>query len=822
MADHIFSGIKYATRSLLRDKGFSATVVLTLAVCIAANTTTFAVVNSVLLRPLPVPESDSIVVMSNQYPKAGISDSTNSGSGDYYDRLAGVPALPNQALFRMTMQTLNVEGNAAEQIHGMLATPSLFSLLRISPQIGRNFTEQEGEIGKEQKIILSSALWHRLYSADPNAIGRQMRLNGRVFDIVGVMPANFDFVDPEVRFWIPAAFTPQDKVVHHSNNWYHIGRLKPGATIAQIQSQVNAINAANLDRFPAYREAVINAGFHTTVEPLQHMLVKKIEGSLYLLWGAAVFVLLLGALNIANLVLARLTVRRKEIAIRLALGVSRARLARQLILESVLLSSLGAAAGIFFGYACLRVLVTIGLDQFPRATEVHIDAIVTLVAIVMSIAVGVITGLMPLANVFQVNLSGTLQESSRSGTTGTHTRRLRQALVVAEIAFAFLLVTAAGLLLTSFRNLLAVDPGFNSSSVLTATFSAPRAKYKGDPEQRALMTRVIAAIHALPGVTAVGATSTIPFGGDYSDSVIIAEGYRMKPGESIISPHQINATAGFFEAMNIPLIRGRLFDDRDQPDAPLALVIDEKLANHFWPGRDPIGRRMFKPDSPEELNAPGPKTRRYTVVGVVRSIRLEDLAGSGNSVGAYYSPYSQDPSRYATLAVKTSVPPSTVLSSVRAAIAAIDPEIPVFDAKTMVEREELSMASRRMSMTLALAFGALALFLSAIGIYGVLAYLVTLRRREIGIRVALGSTGASIVGLVLREGFTLIVGGLILGIVGVISLQKAVANEVYGVHPLDPLVIGTVVIVLTAIAMAACALPARRASRVNPVAVLSE
>jgi predicted permease len=813
--------VKHELRSLLRDKGFTGTVVLTLAVCIAANTTTFAVVNSVLLRPLPVPDSQAIVLMSNQYPKAGVSDSRNSGSGDYYDRLAGVPALKEQALFRNTTQTMDLNGSA-EQVPGMSATPSLFGLIHVAPLIGRTFTEQEGEIGKEQKVILSYQLWQRLYKGDPSALGRQLRLNGRVFDIVGVMPANFDWVDPDVRFWIPAAFTPADKVVRHSNNWYHVGRLKPGAGMAQVQSQVDAINMVNLDKYPAYKEAIINAGFHTTVEPLQHVLVKGVEGSLYLLWGAAIFVLLLGGLNIANLVLARLTVRRKEIAVRLALGVSRGRLAKDLLVESVLLSGFGGVAGILLGAGALKVLVAAGLDKFPRANEVHIDASVALVALTMAIAVGILTGLMPLADVFQTNLNDSLRDGSRTGTTGTKTRRLRQGLVVAEIAFAFLLVTAAGLLLTSFRNLLAVDPGFNTNNVLTASFSAPRAKYKGDPELRSLMSRILDSARALPGVTSVGSTSTIPFGGSYSDSVIFVEGYRMKPGESVISPHQLNVTPGYFEAMNIKLVHGRLFDGRDNADAPTAIIIDEKLAHHFWPDSSPLGRRMYNPQTAEEVNGPTAKTHWYTVVGVVASVRLEDLEGSGNRVGAYYFSYPQNPDRTATLALRTNVTASSVLGALRAAVARIDPEIAVFDAKTMVEREELSMASRRMSMTLALAFGSLALFLSAIGIYGVLAYLVTQRRREIGIRVALGSTGAGIVKLVLREGFVLVAGGVVLGAVGVVSLQKAVANEVYGVHPLDPMVIGSVVVVLTAIAMAACALPARRASRVNPVSVLSE
>ena len=460
-------------RSLLRDKGFAATAVLTLlAVCIAANTTTFAVVNSVLLRPLPVADSQSIILMSNQYPKAGVSNSRNSGSGDYYDRLAGVSALQEQALFRTTMETMDLNGGA-EQVHGMVATPSLFGLLHVTPQIGRTFTEQEGEIGKEQKVILSHQLWDRLFKGDPNAVGRQVRLNGRVFDIIGVMPADFDFVDPEVRFWIPAAFTPQDKVVRHSNNWYHVGRLKPGATIAQVTSQVAAINAVNLDRYPEYKEAVINAGFHTTVEPLQHVLVKNVESSLYLLWGAAIFVLLLGTLNIANLVLARLTVRRKEIAIRLALGVSRGRLSgttgprkraafrprrhrrnpsrRGLLQDPGGLRSRPLPARHRGPSRCHRRSRRPRSGHRRRRRHRPNAACQCLPSESDQLAAG-----------WQPHRHHRYQDPPPSPGSRRGGDRL---------CFSF--ITAAGLLLTSFRNLLAVDPGFNTANVLTSSFSAP-------------------------------------------------------------------------------------------------------------------------------------------------------------------------------------------------------------------------------------------------------------------------------------------------------------------------------------------------------------
>jgi len=819
--ENLIRDIKYGTRSLLRDKGFAAIVVLTLAVCIAANTATFAIVNSVLLHSLPGPNANAIVLMSNRYPKAGAGDQSVSSVADYYDRLREVTALGEQALFQPADQTIDINGTA-EQIPGMAVTPSFFKLLGISPSRGRAFTAEEGEIGGEHKVILSHTLWRQLYGGDLSVIGRELRLGGILFTIVGVMPRDFVFVYPEVRFWVPLAFTPEQRSTYHSNNWHHIGRLKPGATSAQVQAQIDALNAANLDRFPQFKDILVNAGFHTKVEPLQHMLVKDVEGALYLLWGGAVFVLLIGGLNIANLALARLSVRGKEIATRRALGAGRAQLSRQLIVENVLVAAAGGIAGVLLGKALLRALATIGLDRFPRAYEVRIDGTAILVALGLAVAVGVLIGLVPLANVFKVDLSGILHDGSRTGTSSPRTRRLRQGLVGAEIGFAFVLLAGAGLLLASFRHLLAVDPGFTSNGVLTASTNAPRSRYRGGGELRTLMNRTLDSIRRLPGVTAAGVTTAIPFAGGYIDSVILAEGHIMKPGESVISPRRLTVTPGYFETMNIALVRGRYFEDRDDETAPPVVIVDERLARHFWPNRDPIGQRMYQPQSPSDATKADAKTRWIKVVGVVRSVRLEDLAGTRTSFGAYYFPYAQDPSRLYTFAIKTTAELGAVARALRAAVARIDPELALFDVRTMGERAELSMSSRRTPMMLALAFGGLALFLSAIGVYGVLTYVVTQRRREIGIRVALGCTGAGVVKLVLREGLLLVAIGLLLGFAGAAALQQVVANQIYGVRPLDPLVIGGVTVLLGIIALVASVVPARRAVRVDPVAVLTE
>jgi predicted permease len=446
------------------------------------------------------------------------------------------------------------------------------------------------------------------------------------------------------------------------------------------------------------------------------MLVKDVEGALYLLWGGAVFVLLIGGLNITNLALARWSVRGKEIATRLALGAGRAQLSRQLVVENVLVAGAGGIAGVLLGTALLRAVATIGLDRFPRAHEVRIDATVILVALGLAVAVGVLVGLVPIASAFKVNLSSMLRDGGRTGTSGTRTRRLRQGLVGAEIGLAFVLLAGAGLLLASFRHLLAVDPGFTSKGVVTASTNAPQSRYRGDGELRILMNRALDSIRRLPGVAAAGATTAIPFGENYNDSVILAEGHIMKPGESMISPRRLAVTPGYFETMNIPLVRGRYFEDRDNESAAPVVIVDERLARHFWPNRDPIGQRMYSPQNPKDPTKTDANTRWYQVVGVVRSVRLEDLAGTRSAFGAYYFPYAQDPSRGYTFAVRTAGEAGAVARMVRTAVVRIDPELALFDVKTMGERAALSMSSRRTSMMLALAFGGLALFLSAVGV----------------------------------------------------------------------------------------------------------
>ena len=819
--DNLLRDIKYGSRALWRDKGFATTVILTVVLCIGANTATFAIVNSVLLRPLPGPDAERIVLMANRYPKAGVDDLNKSSIGDYYDRLQGVTALEEQAMFRPADLTIGINQTPV-LVPGMSVTPSFFGLVQARAARGRTFTTEEGEIGNSQKVILSDSFWRQRYAGDPSAIGRDLRIGGRPYTIVGVMPRDFVFMNPAIRFWVPLAFAAAEKSTHHSNNWYHIGRLKPGATLAQVQSQIDAVNAANLRRFPQFRELLVNADFHSVVEPLQHMLVRDVEAALYLIWGGAVCVLLIGMLNLANISLARLTVRRKEIATQFALGASRTQVLQQLAVENLMLVLAGGLGGAVLGVALLRILQGIGLDRLPRAFEIRVDGFVIAMALAMALAVGLVIGLLHLAGIRDISLCGTLRNDSRTGTSSKGTRRLRQIFVAAEIGFAFVLVAGAGLLVTTIRHLLAVDPGFATAGIVTASTNAPHVKYPEVRDLDMLINRALASIRLLPGVRAAGATTTIPFGGDYSDSVILAEGYEFQPGESIVSPRRSAVTPGYFEVMQVGLLRGRYFNESDTPATAPVVIVDERLARRFWPNRDPIGRRMYTQESPSKSPGSDAKTRWFKVVGVVRSVRLEDLAGTGSPVGAYYFPYSQHPSWGYTFAIKTDGDSSVIERMIRAEMARIDSDMALFDVRTMVERAELSISSRRMVMMLALGFGTVALFLSAIGIYGVLAYLVTQRRREIGIRVAVGSTGFGIVKLVLREGLLLVCVGVALGFAASAALQNVVTSQIYGVQALDPLVLGTVASMLAAIAFCACIAPARRALRVDPVTVLNE
>ncbi len=818
--ESLIQDLRFSLKLLWKDKGFSATAVATLAVCIGANAAIFSVINAVVLRPLPVPEPDRLVSIMNSYPKAGVERASN-GVPDYYDRLRDVSACEEQALYNTPRVTIGEKGSV-EQVRAMNVTPSFFRLLRVPPLLGRIFSEEEGTTGKERKVILSYALWQRLHGGQNSALGKDLRIYGNPYTIVGVMPKSFSFAGSDIQVWRPLAFTLEQKSdsARHSNSYQMIGRLKSNASVEQAQAQVNVINAANLERFPEMKQIIVNAGFNTRVVPLQDDLIRDVKRTLFLLWGGALFVLLIGAVNIANIVLARSSARIREIATRFALGAGRWRITRQLMTESLLLTCFSSGLGLILGYWGLKALNQIGLDRLPRADEVALDGAVAIFILGLALVVGVAIGLIPMMQALHVNLNLVFRQDGRAGTS-RGARALRNALAVAQVAIALVLLIGAGLLLASFRKVIAINPGFDTpQQVLTGSVTLPAARYKSDADRRSFIARALESIRSVPGVQQAGATDTIPFGSRYSDGVILAEGYEMKPGESLVSPNQVVVTPGYFEAMGIPLLQGRRFDERDSENSAQVIMVDDRLARRFWGDKSPIGRRMWRPSSPQNLLHPDETSHWYTVVGVIRSIKLRALVDTDERVGAYFSPFSQAPNSTMTFALKCSRNTAYLISGLRGRMAELDPELPLYDLRTMQERTEESLTSRRSPLVLSMVFGLVALFLSGLGIYGVLAYMVAQRTKEIGIRMAVGSTPEGIFHLILKEGVVILAIGFALGLSGAFAVGEYIRSILYGVQPTDPAVMLSVAAILAVVALAACVLPARRATRVDPIMAL--
>jgi predicted permease len=823
--ERLLQDLRFASRLLWKDRGFSLTTVATLALCLAANVAIFAVVNAVLLRPLPFPEPDRILTLSNSYPGAGV-DVASNGVPDYFDRLEQITVFEELAMYRSQGVTLGGAGQGdPERVTSMPVTPSFFRLLRVEALRGRLFTEEEAEPGNDRQVVLSHGLWQRRFGGRDDVLGQDLRLNGAPHTIVGIAPPDFRFINPNVQLWTPVAFTPEQRAddQRHSNNWQQMGRLKPGATLRQAQEQLHALNAANMERFPQWREILTNAGFHTRVAVLQDELVREARGTLYLLWGGVTLVLIIGCVNVANLASIRATGRVRELATRAALGASFTRLTRQLMTESVLLAIMAGVSGLLLGWGALGASGLLGFDQLPRGEQIALDGRSVLFAGALVLVVGISVALLPILTLRRTNLAQTVREEGRSGTPSRGVRAMRQVLVTSQVAFALILLVGAGLLLASFQRVLNVDPGFRPDNLLTGWVSLPAARYADMADVRAQMLRAVDRLRALPGVVAVGTTTTLPFGGGYSDSVILAEGYQMAPGESLISPNYIIAGDGFFETMGIRLVEGRLFDARDAEGAQRTIIVDRRLANKFWGGQSAVGKRMHRPGDPQDVMKPPPEDEWFTVVGVVAEVRLAGMVDSAEfqRAGAYYLPYHQHPTRTLGVAIRTSQEPSVVLSAVRAAITGIDPELPFYDVRTMADRMEQSLVDRRTPMLLATAFAGVALLLAAIGVYGVLAYQVNQRRREIGIRMALGAATGSIFAMVLREGAAIVTIGAGVGFAGAFLLRHTLQSQLYDVGAMDPRVLGSVAAVLLVVALIACLLPARKAARTDPVVALS-
>lgn len=819
--ERLLQDLRFGAKLLWKEKGFTLTVLLTLAVCIGANTTIFSVINAVLLRPLPYDEPDRLVTLFNSYPGAGAERASNSAP-DFFFRRERVDAFESVAHLQGWGNTVGDEG-APERLASLRVTPSFFDVLRVQPALGRNFTEDEMDVGNEQKVILTHGFWQERFSGDPSAIGQDLRIDGRPFTIVGVMPEDFRLMDNrDVRFFLPIPFTEEQRTVEslHSNSYAQIARLAPGATVERAVSQIDALNAALTAEWPIPNAAQIleDAGFHTEVVRLQDDLVRDIRPMFVLLWGGVAFVLLIGCVNIANLMLARSNVRMREIATRLALGADRARVARQILTEAVLLGLLGGALGLGVGLAGLRFMETLGADALPRGSDIAVDGSVVGFTFALALGAALFFGSIPIVHLFRSDLSSVFRTEGRTGTASRRAVLLRSSLVMSQVAIAFILLIGAGLLLASFRSVLSVDPGFRAESVLTGYLSLPSSRYAEDSDRRAFVDDVLRDVRALPGVQSASITSQLPFSGNNSSSVILPEGYVPEAGESLLSPMQTWVGPGYFEAMGIPLMEGRLFEEGDNQDTEQVIVLDAWLAKRYFPDTSPLGRRMLwgtvpgmEEDQSENL---------FTVIGVVGSIKQNDLAQT-ESVGAYYFTYKQRPPGFMSLVVRSDAEPTLLTSSVREAVTRIDSELPLYGVQTLDSRIADSLRARRSPMLLLGIFSAVALFLAAVGIYGVLAYSVTQRTREIGIRLAMGSTAGDLFRMVLSQGARVVAVGLVLGLLGTFAMLRLIQSLLFGVEATNPGVMAGVAGLLAATGLLACLLPARRATRIDPVTALT-
>jgi predicted permease len=810
--------IRISWRGLRKDRGFAAAAIVTLAIGLGGHAAMLAAVNTTLLHPLNAPEPDRIYLMANQYPRVDRSRlSAVSASPDFDDRRLHVTVLEDQAMYNFADATID-SGGVTTRLRGLTGTPSLLHLLRAKVAYGRLFVENEGLAGNDRVIVLTDGLWRELFGADPAVIGRRTRVSGRDFTIVGVLQPGFTFGGTDVRFHIPLAFTDRQRSdeARHTNGWVNIGRLKPGATIEQARAQLATLDQANLDRLPQLKPLLVNAGYYTSITPLQDFVVRDVRGPLTLLWIAAFVVLAVGVANVASLAVARSRARLGEIGTRLALGARRLDILRQFVVESLLVSAAGVGGGLLLALWLRSLPATILSGRDTPAIDAFVIAASAAAAVLAGLVIAVVSAF-PLVTLTPGTL---LQQGAHTRTRSRASRATRRTLVVAQVACAFVLLVGAGLLWISLRNLLAMDTGLRAEGVVTANVSLPATRYTTADDARGFATRSLETIRGLPGVTAAAITSAVPLSGNYQSGILLAEGYRPKPDEPVVSGIRVAVTPGYFEAAGTPLIAGRYFDEREDDPASTSVIIDEALARRFWPDGDAVGRRMFRPENPQQLTSLGTNTRWLTVVGVVRFAKLRGPAAVEVTTGAFYLPYAVTAPREFGYLVRAHADSSAVIGELRTALASIDREAPLFDIRTLDERTSLSLMSRTSTMRIASMFALVALFLSLVGLYGTLAYLVSQRRREFGVRVAVGGTPRHIIGLVLREGLVLALAGVAVGGGATFALRRALASQLFGIGPADPRVLIAITISLTLIAMVASLLPARSATRVDVMRTL--
>ncbi|HEY2389791.1 MAG TPA: ABC transporter permease [Candidatus Angelobacter sp.] len=806
MFQDLLQDVRFGARLLMKKLGFTSVAVLTITLGIGVTTAIFSLINSILLRPLPYPEEDSIVRLLQSYPEKGLDTWRLSPANfsTYHDRSSLLTA---SAAYWST--GVNLTGtDKPERLQGAKVTADFFKVLGVEPRIGASFLPEHDVPGKTNVCVLSYGFWQRHFGNDASIIGKTLTIDNAAVQVLGIMPQGFDFPLPETEIWIPLGLNTQ---ATHPYFLTGIARLKPGASLAAVQSETTEIlrSAGQQNPHMVGRNdpPPPGAGLKTLVIPLKEAIVGKTRKPLLVLQFSVIFILLIACANVANLLLSRSAIRSREIAVRYALGSSPKRVIQQLLTESVLLSILGAIPGIGLAWVIVRLLSRSALVGIPRIEQVGINGVVLLFVIALSLVTGLLFGLAPAIRTYRMGLAGCSSEIQR-GSSGRSNRWMNRTLVGGQIALCLMLLIGAGLVLKSLRHLLAVDPGFQANNVLTMLLPVTNQKYPTPPQQVQFYQSLLQQVQALPGVTGAAVTSTLPFGGEDDSDGYIVEGQEPPPGSDPTQAALRTVSPGYFQTMGMSLDRGRDFLNTDTDKSPLVVIVDETLARRYWPNGDALGKRVRTTGDPPWL----------TIVGVVNGVKDQSLAE--DMLPHLYFPHGQQPDLRMYLVFHSAGDPASVNSSVVRKIHELDADVPVYAVRSMPDVVNRTLTSQKLTDLLLSIFAGLALVLAAIGIYGVMSIFVTSRSREFGIRLAVGAEPGSLLLSVMRQGLLLTLGGIAVGLIGAFIFGRSIASLLYNVSAADPVTFLGISLLLVSVALLSCYWPARRAARTNPLVVL--
>lgn len=806
----LLQDLAYSIRMFLKRPGFTSVVVLTLALGIGATTAIFCVINAVLLRPLPFKEPERLVMVWDTNVQKGVSQD-QVAPGNFMDLRDKSQVFEEAATFTATNYTLMGMGET-ERISGSQIETNLLSLLGISPMMGRAFSADDGQPGRDQVVLLAHGLWQRRFGSDQGIVGKSLTLDNQPFEVIGVMPPGFDFPKwlepvgtknlPNSEMWTPLLLGSELQNQRGARILSAIARLKPGVTPVQAQAALEPI-ARELER--QYQE---NQGYGVSVIPLSDQVVGRVKTALLIFFGAISFVLLIACTNVANLLLARSAGRQKEMAIRTALGCTRRRLIRQLLTESVVLAVAGGMAGLLVAYWGIGFLIVSFPDIVPRSTEVVIDAQVFGFAFLLSVLTGLLFGLIPALQTSKADLNETLKEGRRSTFEGRSRNRTRNLLVVSEVALALVLLIGSGLLLRSFVRLMSVQLGFNPENVVAMRVALPPSKYAQPHLRLAFFKQLSDRIQTLPGIQSVATTTNLPLGGTNMSFRFMIEG-RLAPSTEILLGQYHAVSPNYFHTMEIPLLQGRDFTEQDTAEAQPVVIINETLAKRFFPGEDPIGKQL-------RITYGKPAPRH--IIGVIKDVKHKGL--ESDSQEELYVPYFQNPWAFMTVVARTNADLNNIAGPLKNEVWNIDRNQPIDSIKTVEQLIADSVSRPRFYARLFGLFAALAMILAAVGIYSVISYSVTQRTHEIGVRMALGAQQGDVLRLVVKQGLTLALVGVVIGLAASFVLTRLMSNLLFGVSVTDPITFLVVSVLFVSIALMASYIPARRAARVDPLVAL--